>query len=109
MNGDRHLQRMTKELNLSQDQASQIKMIDEDTMKQVEAVRSDSSIAQADKRSKIMDIHKASQDKVRAVLNDEQKTKYDAMMTKQGRRGNRKGGEATTPQEPPPPPPPPPQ
>lgn len=109
MNGDRQLQRMTKELNLSQDQASQIKMIDEDTMKQVEAVRSDSSIAQADKRSKIMDIHKASQDKVRAVLNDEQKTKYDAMMTKQGRRGNRKGGEATTPQEPPPPPPPPPQ
>ncbi len=29
-------------------------------------------------RSKMMDIHKASQDKIRAILTDDQKTKYDA-------------------------------
>ena len=107
MNGDRQLQRMTKELNLSQDQASQIQAINEDTAKQVEAVRSDSSVAQAEKREKVMDIHKASEDKIRSVLNDEQKTKYDAMLAKRGHRGSRKGGKNETP--PPPPPPPAPQ
>jgi hypothetical protein len=40
-----------------------------------------------------MDIHKASSDKVRAVLNDDQKTKYDAMQAKaQERWQNRQGG-----------------
>jgi hypothetical protein len=101
MNGDRQLQRMTKQLNLSPDQVSQIKMIDDDTAKQIEAVRSDSSVAQADKREKIMDIHKASEDKIRAVLNDDQKTKYDAMLAKHPRRGNRKGGDHATPPPPP--------
>lgn len=109
MGGERQLEMMTKQLNLSPDQVTQIKAINEDTAKQSTAVRDDSSIAQADKRSKMMDIRKASQDKIRAVLNDDQKTKYDAMLAKQReRRGNRgAGGDNNTP--PPPPPPAPPQ
>jgi len=42
----------------------------------------------------MMDIHKASQDKIRAVLTDDQKTKYDAMQAQmQERRQNREGGQ----------------
>ena len=45
--------------------------------------------------------HKAARDKIRAVLNDEQKTKYDAMQAQmQERRQSREGG--TTPPPPPP-------
>lgn len=109
MGGEGQLKRMTKELNLSADQVSQIKAINEDTRKQASAVRDDSTIAQADKRGKMMDIRKASQDKIRAVLNDDQKTKYDAMLAQQRERRGRRGGGGEENAPPPPPPPAPPQ
>lgn len=94
---------LTKKLNLTPDQVTQVKAIDEDTMKQSKAVREDTSVAGPDKRAKMMDIHKASQDKIRALLTDDQKTKFDALQTQmRERRGNRGGGDG-----PPPPPPPP--
>jgi protein CpxP len=94
---------LTKKLNLTPDQVTQVKAIDEDAMKQSKAVREDASIAGPDKRAKMMDIHKASQDKIRALLTDDQKTKFDALQTQmRERRGNRGGGDG-------PPPPPPPQ
>ena len=50
----------------------------------------------------MMDIHKASQDKIRAMLTDDQKTKYDAMQAEmQEKMKERRQGGAT----PPPPPP----
>lgn len=101
MDHGRHMERMTKALNLSADQESQIKAIHEDERKQAMAVRDDSTLAKADKRAKMMDIHKASQDKIRGVLNDEQKTKYDAMQAKmRERRAARVGGDSAPPQPP---------
>jgi periplasmic protein CpxP/Spy len=77
-------------------------------MSQMKALREDTSTAKADRRSKMMEIHQASQDKIRNMLTDEQKTKFDAMQAKmQARRQNRQGGEGTAPPPPPPPPPPP--
>lgn len=101
-----NVEMLTKRLNLTPDQAAQVKAIDEDTMKQAMAVRDDTSIAKPDKRGKMMEIHKAAQDKIRAVLNDDQKTKYDAMQAQmRERRMNHEGGSGA----PPPPPPGPPQ
>jgi periplasmic protein CpxP/Spy len=91
---------LTKQLNLTPDQVTQVKAIDADTMKQAKAVQDDTSIAGPDKRAKMMDIHKAANDKIRALLTADQQTKFDALQTQmQGRRGNR-GGDG-----PPPPPP----
>ena len=68
------------------------------------ALREDTSIAGSDKRAKMMDIHKAAQEKIRALLTDDQKTKYDALQAEMRERmENRRGG----PGAPPPPPPPP--
>jgi Spy/CpxP family protein refolding chaperone len=93
---------LTKKLNLTPDQVTQVKAIDADTMKQAEAVRADTSIAGPDKRTKMMDIHKASEAKIRALLTDDQKTKYDALQAEmRDRMQNRQGG----PGGPPPPPP----
>lgn len=103
MGGERQLDRMTKELNLSPDQVSQIKAFNEDARKQAMAVRDDSSLSQQDRRSKMMDIRKVSREKIRGVLNDDQKTKFDAMTEKMRERRD----EGGTP--PPPPPPPAPQ
>ena len=85
---------LTKKLNLTPDQVTQVKAIDDNARQQSMAVRNDSSIAQPDRRAKMMDIHKASQDKIRAVLTDDQKTKYDAMQAQmQERRQSRDGGQ----------------
>src|SRR5437660_12052150 len=95
---------LTKKLNLTPDQVTQVKAIEDDSRKQMMALREDTSIAGADKRAKMMDIHKAAQDKVRALLTDDQKTKYDALQAEMRERmENRQGG----PGGPPPPPPPP--
>ena len=102
--GGRQGERLTRQLNLSPDQAAQVKAINEDSMKQAMAVRNDTSLSKTDQRSKMMDIRKASQDKIRAVLNDEQKTKYDAMLTKMRERRMRPQGEQGAPPPPPPPP-----
>jgi periplasmic protein CpxP/Spy len=92
---------LTKKLNLTPDQVTQVKAIDADTMSQMKALREDTSVAGPDKRTKMMDIHKASQDKIRALLTDDQKTKFDALQAQmKERRGNRGGGDG-----PPPPPP----
>ena len=70
---------LTKKLNLTPDQVTQVKAIDADTWKQAKALREDTTTADADKRTKMMEIHKASQDKIRALLTDDQQTKFDAM------------------------------
>ena len=95
------LEFLTKKLNLTPDQVSQVKAIDDDSRKQMMALHEDTSIPQADKHAKMMDIHKASQDKIRGVLTDDQKTKYDALQAEmRERRENHQGGQGA----PPPPP-----
>lgn len=99
----RYLKRMTKELNLTPDQVTQIKAINTDTMNQMKALRQDTTTSQADKRSKMMEIHQASQDKVRNLLNDEQKTQFDAMQAKMKARHQGRHSGAGSPPPPPPP------
>jgi protein CpxP len=89
---------LTKKLNLTPDQVTQVKAIDDDSRTQLMALRQDSTTPQADKRAKMMDIHKASQDKIRAVLTDDQKTKYDALQAQmRERRESRQAGQGATP------------
>jgi Spy/CpxP family protein refolding chaperone len=95
---------LTKKLNLTPDQVTQVKAIEDDSRKQMMALREDTSIAGADKRAKMMEIHKGAQDKIRALLTDDQKTKYDALQAEMRERmENRRGGPGA-PQTPPPPP-----
>lgn len=77
---------LTKQLNLTPDQQTQVKAINDDSRSQMMALRNDTSTPQADKRAKMMDIRKSSDDKIRALLTDEQKTKFDAMQAKMQER-----------------------
>jgi protein CpxP len=93
---------LTKKLSLTPDQVTQVKAIDADSWSQMKALHEDTSIAGPDKRAKMMDIHKASQGKIRALLNAEQQTKFDALEAEmREHRGNHGGGQGA----PPPPPP----
>ena len=96
----RQMEMMTKRLNLTPDQVTQIKAIMDDGRAQGKAVHEDTTLSDADKHAKMMTLHQAAQTKVRAVLNDEQKAKFDQMEAHRQERMQHGEGQA-----PPPPPP----
>jgi protein CpxP len=89
----RQLERMTRELNLTPDQVTQVKAINEAQRAQMMALRNDSTIPQEDKRGKMMAMRQETEGKIRAVLTEEQRPKYEAMLAEQRQRqGSRQGG-----------------
>jgi protein CpxP len=92
------LDALTKAVSLTPDQVTSVKAINADQAKQMADLRA-SGGDPADMRPKMMDIRKASQAKIKALLTDDQKAKYDTYLASmpQG-RGPGGGG-------PPPPPP----
>jgi protein CpxP len=98
----RQLEMMTKHLNLTPDQVTQVKAIDDAQHSQMAAMRGDTSMSREDKRSKMMAMRQDREAKIRAVLTDDQKPKFDAMVAKEKERMERRrdGGDG-----PPPPPP----
>jgi protein CpxP len=96
--GEHQLEHLTKALNLTPDQVSQVKAIQTSSQQQMMALRSDSTTAPADKHAKMMSIHQTEQTNIRAVLNDDQKTKFDAMEARmQERRAQHQQGEQAPP------------
>jgi periplasmic protein CpxP/Spy len=74
---------LTKQLNLTSDQQPKVLEILKSQQSQMESLRSDSSLSQDDRRSKMMEIHKSSDDQIRALLDAKQQKKFDQMMTRQ--------------------------
>lgn len=102
---ERQLEMLTKHLNLTPDQVAQVKAIDEDGRTQMMALHQDTSIAPADKHEKMKAIHDAQTTKIRAILTDEQKPKFDQMLARQQERMEHRHGQDGEGNQPPPPPP----
>jgi Spy/CpxP family protein refolding chaperone len=94
-----HLEYLTKALNLTPDQVSQVKTIQENTRQQMMALHQDTTIPGADKRAKMMSLHQTEQTNIKAVLNDDQKSRFDAMQARmrERREDHDQGGPATQP------------
>ncbi len=75
--GGHGLGMLTKQLDLTPDQVTQIKGIYADEGTQMKALHEDTSIAQADKRQKMFAIHKDSHERFMGVLTPDQKTKFE--------------------------------
>jgi Spy/CpxP family protein refolding chaperone len=73
---------LTRHLNLTSDQQAKVQDILKSEQTQMEKLHSDSSISKEDRRSKMMDIHKASDDQIRELLDANQQKKFDAMQAK---------------------------
>jgi len=85
---------LTKKLNLTADQQTKVQDIFKSEQSQMQTLRNDSSMSSDDRRMKMMDIHKASNDQVRALLDATQQKRWDEMQTKrEGRRGHGHGGQ----------------
>jgi protein CpxP len=87
---------LTKELNLTSDQQPKVLDILKSEQSQMQGVRSDSSLSQEDRRSKMMQIHKTSDDQIRTLLDAGQQKKFDAIQSKheQWRGHHQNGGGA---------------
>jgi protein CpxP len=84
---------LTKQLKLTSDQQPKVLEILKSEQSQMESLRSDSS--QDDRRSKMMDLRKASNDQIRALLDSKQQKKWDEMQSRhEQRQGHHQGGQA---------------
>jgi protein CpxP len=90
---------MAKHLNLNADQQAKVTEILKSEQSQMESVHSDTALSQQDRRTKMMDIHKTSNDQIRALLNPDQQKKWDEMQSRreQMMQGHHQGGEMGAP------------
>jgi protein CpxP len=94
MDPDQRLAHMTKRYKLTADQQSQIKPILQDEQQQMQAMRADTSTSRDDKHAKMMSMHQENQQKIEAVLTDQQKQKFEADQQKMQQRRAEHGGGA---------------
>jgi protein CpxP len=80
MTPDVELTHLTKMLNLSNDQRTQVRPILQDRHDQMMQIHQDASLAQPDKMAKMKALDADSNTKLEALLNDQQKSKYEKMI-----------------------------
>jgi periplasmic protein CpxP/Spy len=100
-NSQKHLQKLTKELNLSADQQAKVKSILDDQQQQFATIHQDSSLSKADKKAKMAQVHDSAASQVRAILNPDQQPKFDAMMAKHKDKMSKKGHKGSDQNAPP--------
>src|SRR5204863_7297589 len=87
---EKRLKRLSKRLNLTDDQKQKVKPIIEDEEKQVAALDSDSSLSPQQKRKKIRQIKMSSRSQLDAILTPEQKEKLPSTGAGGGHRRGRR-------------------
>ena len=86
------LERLTKALDLTPEEVTQIKPILETQHTQIQAIREDSTLSQEDKKAKAKGIHETATTQINAILTPEQQTKYAELQQKM--RDHHHGGGA---------------
>ena|SRR5437763_1185807 len=76
------LKHLTEALSLTDSQQTAVKAILDDTHKQAETVAADKSLSPEDHKAKMRTLHESAHAKIRDILNDDQKKKFDEMSTK---------------------------
>ncbi len=80
MSPDQELSHLTKALDLTSDQQTQIKPILQDRHDQLMQLHQDGSLSRDARMAKMKTLDDESNTKLQAVLNDQQKTKYEKMV-----------------------------
>jgi protein CpxP len=86
MDPESQLAHLTKTLNLTSEQQTQIKPLLENQQQQMMQLHQDQSLSRADKMTKAKSLRDDTTSKIEAVLNDQQKQKYEAMQQKMQER-----------------------
>ena len=100
---DDQVKHLTKELKLTDSQQTQVKTILQEQRDQMKQLMEDSSGSRADNWSKMREIHEQSSAKIRDLLTEEQKSKYDKLEAERRQRmQERRHGGGGSEQGPPP-------
>ncbi|HZR55232.1 MAG TPA: hypothetical protein VFA74_00040 [Terriglobales bacterium] len=83
---DQQVKHLTKALKLNDDQQGKVRSALEDQHKQMEQLRSDSSLSRNDRFSKMKEIHESTDTQIKSVLNDDQQKKFDEIQQRQQER-----------------------
>ncbi|MFZ0138119.1 MAG: hypothetical protein WAK89_13715 [Candidatus Sulfotelmatobacter sp.] len=83
---------LTKELNLTSDQQTKVQDALQSEHSQMESLHQDSSLSREDRHTKMMDIHKSTDDQIRGLLDPTQQKKWDEMQAKHEQWHNHHGG-----------------
>ena len=95
---DDQVKRLSTELQLTDEQKTQVKTILQDQRDQMKKVMQDSSGSREDNWSKMRDIHQKSSAQIRGLLTDEQKTRYDKLEAERRQHmQERRGGKDEAP------------
>jgi periplasmic protein CpxP/Spy len=84
---------LTKKLKLTSDQQPKVLDALQSEHSQMESLHQDSSLSQQDRHAKMMEIHKSTDEQIRALLDATQQKKWDEMQAKREQwMQNRHGG-----------------
>ena len=92
------LERLTKELNLTDEQKTQVKPILDEQSKQMRATQEDTSLSQDQKREKMKQIHQTTHSQINDILTPEQQKKFAAF--KEQQKEHREGGKENPSEQP---------
>jgi Spy/CpxP family protein refolding chaperone len=95
---------LTKHLKLTSDQQTKVREALDSEHSQMESLHQDTSLSQQDRRSKMMEIRKNTDDQIRGLLDSTQQQKWDRMQAnREQRMQNHRGGSPGSGQQNPPP------
>jgi Spy/CpxP family protein refolding chaperone len=77
------LERLSKELNLTDEQKEKVKPILDEQTKQMRATQDDTSLSQEQKRDKMKQIHQTTHSQINEILTPEQQKKFAALKEQQ--------------------------
>ena len=85
---EQRMERMTTELNLTDEQKPKVKAVLEDEQKKMQELRDETD--RDARRTKMQEMRKESEKKMKAILNEDQFKKYQEMMQRMGKKGQKK-------------------
>jgi hypothetical protein len=78
----RRTEMLTKKLNLNTDQQAKVQDLMKSEQSEFQKIHDDSSLSRDARRSKMMEIHKSSNEQLRALLDNDQQKKWDEMQSR---------------------------
>lgn len=101
MTPEKRLKHLSKELSLSKDQQKQIKPVLEDEQHQLQQLRSNPGDDRQADMAKARDIHRDANEKIKAVLTDDQRSKFENIQKENREKMRRRRGGDQQPSPPP--------
>ena len=97
---DEQVKRLSDRLTLTNDQQAKTRTVLEDQHTQAQAMMKDDSLSQDDKRQKFMSLRQTTISRIRDILNDDQKQKFDAYLQEmQGAHKEKQGDGGNSPKK----------